>query len=112
MEGLYTAKLPEWSRELRNLYWRRRMARPGSKPCLRTWQRRIHAERERLLSLGVCPFELHAVCRILVCSPREPQRQKVAEQRYKSMQRLPLVTGARTPFGVPELLHTTRSVTR
>lgn len=57
---------PDWSQNLRQLYWFRRMARPASTPTVRTWQRRIQREKRRLLEAGVCPFELHAVCRVLM----------------------------------------------
>lgn len=46
--------------KLRSLCYARRMARPGHGVSIRTHQRRIAAERDRLLSLGADPFVLHA----------------------------------------------------
>lgn len=57
---------PEWSHNLRSLYWFRRNARPAGRPTIRTLQRRIQREKHRLLAAGVDPFELHAVCRVLM----------------------------------------------
>lgn len=56
---------PEWSGNLRHLYWGLRMARHVSIPSPRTWQRRIVVEKKRLLAEGVDFFDLHAVCTLL-----------------------------------------------
>lgn len=56
---------PKWASSLHYLYFRLRTTRPASRPTARTWQRKIRAEKNRLLAVGVDPFQLHAVCRVL-----------------------------------------------
>lgn len=88
LDALYSFRLPDWSRELRNLYWWLRY----SKGCLnpqtspRTWHRRIKAEKQRLIESGVSPFEVHAVSRMFVSAgPRDRFRYNSAQHRYQSM---------------------------
>lgn len=50
--------LPTWAHNLLSLYWHLRQARGMSRPSLRTWQRRVRAEKKRLLDEGVDLFEL------------------------------------------------------
>lgn len=67
--------LPAHYKTLMNLYWRLRAARGCSRPCPRTWQRRIRAEKTRLLEAGLTDiFLLHAVCRYL----RDPENRHAA----------------------------------
>lgn len=82
IDFLGAVPIPEFAGELRKLYWHRRAVRSGSVPTLRTWQRRIRTEKHRLIGLGVCPFELHLVCRILACGRGDDVRQFEAERRY------------------------------
>ena len=56
---------PAWAHGLFSLYWCLRAARHFSRPSPRTLQRQILAEKKRLISEGVDPFELHAVCVLL-----------------------------------------------
>lgn len=57
--------LPAWASTLSHLYWRLRAARSMARPGRRTWHRRIHAEKLRLLQAGVPVIEIHLVSRIL-----------------------------------------------
>lgn len=66
--------IPPWAKELARLYWRLRMTRSMSRPCARTWRRRIHAEKLRQLEAGIPAIEIHLVCRLLV-SPDNPVSQ-------------------------------------
>ena len=85
LDAIGMVPIPSWAAKLKNLYWHRRMARPVSRPCLRTWQRRISEERCRLvLEEGVDPIELHLVCRILVARRDDPAGQWRAERSYVS----------------------------
>jgi len=74
---------PDWSENLRHLYWRLRAARPASRPTVRTWQRRIQKEKTRLIAAGICPFQLHAVCRAL----RRPRCEVAFERMRRVVQR-------------------------
>lgn len=56
--------LPPWAGPLANAYWKIRLHRGGS-PSRRTLYRRLQAEKDRLREQGICPFQLHAVCRVL-----------------------------------------------
>lgn len=74
---------PPWSSNLRFLFWRLRMARPGCRPSRRTLQRRILDEKKRLRASGVDPFALHAVCVLLRRSEHSPaacRARKVLER--------------------------------
>lgn len=51
--------MPDFS-TLRYLCWSRRMARAGHGTSIRTHQRRIAAERLKLLDAGCDPFIVHA----------------------------------------------------
>lgn len=75
---------PEWATELRRLFWFYRMARPCSRPCPRTWRRRITAEKKRLREAGVEVWELHAVCVLL----RRPEHSPAAKRARKYLERL------------------------
>ena len=75
--------LPVWSQQLRFLFWRLRMSRTVSRPSPRTWQRRIAAEKKRLLAEGVDFFELHAVCVLL----RRSEYSHAAEQARDFLQK-------------------------
>lgn len=59
------------------------MARGVSRPSPRTWQRRISAEKKRLLSEGVDYFELHAVCNLL----RRSEYSAAAEQARRFLKK-------------------------
>lgn len=81
--------LPNWSGTLRFLFWRLRAARESSRPCPRTWRRRITAEKKRLLEeVGVDAFVLHAVCVALRRSEYSPAayRARAVLLRYRDEQ--------------------------
>ena len=82
LDGLGMVPLPEWSGELRRLYWQLRAARPNSRPAPWTLQRRIRAEKVRLVESGQSLVEVHHVCRILRCTRFQQVRQWNAERRY------------------------------
>lgn len=63
--------MPPWSQKLRGLYWELRAKRIGSR---RSLYRHIRKERTRLLQAGICPFQLHTVCRVLA-NPRSETAQ-------------------------------------
>lgn len=85
LDAIGLVRLPDWASTLRTLYWHLRMARPVSRPCPRTWRRRITSERHRLVQdVGIDPLEVHLVCRILVVRRDNPAGQWRAERAYVS----------------------------
>lgn len=82
LDALGMVPMPEWSGELRSLFWKLRAARPNSRPAPWTLQRRIRAEKLRLVESGVPMIEVHHVCRILRCDRGQHVRQWNAERRY------------------------------
>lgn len=108
LDAIGLVPIPSWAGHLKNLYWHLRAARPVSRPCPRTWRRRITAERRRLIQdEGIEPLEVHLVCRILVIRRDDPAAQWRAERAYVaymltkqkgggllSRSKTPLVTGA------------------
>lgn len=82
LDALGMAPLPEWSGQLRTLYWKIREHRGFQRPSKKTWYRRVQAEKVRLLGLGVPQIEIHLVCRILACDRFQQVRQWNAERRY------------------------------
>lgn len=68
-EGVYRA--PEWSGELRNLYWHLRYHQGRDPSRVRTLYRRIAKEKGVLRAAGVDPELLRLVCLYLVDPSRE-----------------------------------------
>lgn len=83
LDAIGLVRIPEWASSLKTLYWHLRMARPVSRPCPRTWRRRITSERHRLIQdVGIDPLEVHLVCRMLVIRRDNPAGQWRAERAY------------------------------
>lgn len=82
LDALGMVPMPEWSGELRSLFWKLRAARSCSRPSPRTLSRRIREEKLRLIGLGVSMVEVHHVCRILRCDASQRVRQWKAERLY------------------------------
>lgn len=57
--------LPDWSGNLRNLYWFLRYRRAFDTASRRKYYRRIEAEKKRLIDSGVDPEAVRLCCRYL-----------------------------------------------
>lgn len=71
------APLPDWSSDLRNLYWHLRYCRKFNQACRRRHYRKIAVEKKRLTESGVDSEELRLLCRYL-----SNPRNGFAEARY------------------------------
>jgi hypothetical protein len=73
------AGFPEWSAQLRELYWQLRIARKTNEARLRKAYRLVRRERDRLESLGHDPELLRLFCRWAVNPKNE-----LADLRWRS----------------------------
>lgn len=59
-------EIPDWSTELRHLYWKMRTLRKWDKSPRVVLYRRIASEKKRLVELGVDQEQIRLYCRVLV----------------------------------------------
>lgn len=80
--------LPDWSENLRNCYWNLRYAKGRNMARVRKEYRRIFAEKQRLIAMGIDEEEIRLLCRYLA-----NLHDRHAESRWKAYAgqlRLPL----------------------
>ena len=71
--------LPDWSGNLRNLYWHLRYRRAFDTAARMRYYRKIQAEKKRLHGEGVDQEEVRLLCRAL-----SNPKNKAAEMRWQS----------------------------
>jgi hypothetical protein len=99
-EGRYS--LPDWSVDLRHLYWFLRDVRAFDSAARRKYYRRIEQERGRLVSSGVNAELLRLVCRWLA-DPLDRSREALVvrfDARLSRQQRFAIVKKRAVVFDV------------
>lgn len=72
-------EIPDWSANLRNHYWQLRYGRGWDAAKVRRQYRRIFAEKQRLILMGIDEEEIRLLCRHLA-----NLHNKHAERRWKA----------------------------
>lgn len=80
--------MPEWSVNLRNLYWLLRHKRGWDAAGVRRLYRAIRAEKQRLHKKNIDKEEIRLLCRYL--SNMRNKHAETAWKRYSAQLRLPL----------------------